>query len=156
MLTGSGGRTSATHYVALLRRDASGVLKFKADIFVRDRAESGTEEAGKINDAWLSATRRGDAKALGEIFDDGFIILSSDARTKVQEIANLVPQPGVAIPYFRSEQTVTRAFGSIAVTSGILKWEYDGRAMERNYSSISKNTPAGWKIVAQQVTPLAR
>lgn len=153
VLSGASGRTSVVYYIGLLRRDASGALKFKADVFVGGRAESGTDEAGKINDAWLSATQRGDAKALGEIFDDGFIIFSSNARTKAQEIADLVPQPGVAIPYFKSEGTVTRAFGPIAVTSGVLKWEYNGRAMERNYASVSKNTPAGWKIVAQQVTP---
>lgn len=153
VLTGSGGRTSPTHYIALLRRDASGALKFKADLFVRDRGETGAIEAGKINDAWLSATQRGDAKALGDIFDDAFIILSSNARTKAQEIADLVPQPGVAIPYFKSDNTETRAFGAIAVTTGILRWEYNGRPYERNYASISKSTPAGWKIFAQQVTP---
>jgi ketosteroid isomerase-like protein len=152
VLTSSRG-TSPTHYIALLRRDASGALKFKADLFVRDRAESGADEAGKVNDAWLSATQRGDAKALGQIFDDAFVIMSSNARTKAQEIADLVPQPGVSIPYFKSEETVTRAFGPIAVTSGILKWEYNGRPFERNYSSISKSTPSGWKIFAQQVTP---
>ena len=153
VLTGSGGRTSIVHYIGLLRRDASGALKFKADLFVRDRGETGADEAGKITEAWLSATQRGDAKALGDIFDDAFIILSSNARSKAQEIADLVPQPGVAIPYFKSEQTVTRAFGPIAVTSGVLKWEYNGRAYERNYSSVSKSTPSGWKIFAQQVTP---
>jgi ketosteroid isomerase-like protein len=153
VLTGTGGRTSVVHYVGLLRRDSSGELKFRADMFVRDRGETGADEGGKITEAWLSATQRGDAKALGEIFDDGFIILSSTARNKAQEIADLVPQPGVTLPYFKSEQTVTKGFGQLAVTSGILKWEYNGRAMERNYTSVAKNTPAGWKIVAQQVTP---
>ncbi len=153
VLAGSSGRNSTTYYIALLRRDSSGALKFKADLFVGARQETGAGEAGRVNDAWLSATARGDAKALGDIFDDGFIILSSNARTKAQEIADLVPQPGVALPYFKSEETVTKAFGPIAVTTGILKWEYNGRSYERHYASVSKSTPSGWKIFAQQVTP---
>ena len=152
VLAGQGGRSSETYYIALLRRDGSG-LKFKADMFVRSREDGGADEAALITNAWLKAVERGDAKALGDTFDDAFVMLSSNARTKAEEIADLVPTPGVALPYFKSENTVTRAFGTIAVTTGILKWEFNGRPFERNYASVSKKTPAGWKIFAQQVTP---
>jgi hypothetical protein len=78
------------------------------------------QAAGQGNDAWLNAVARDDTKALGDILDDAFIIMSSTARTKAREIADLVPAPGVALPYFKSEHTITRAFGTIAVTTGIL------------------------------------
>lgn len=154
VVTGQSGRSMETYFIGLLLRQASGQLRFRADVFVRDRSTGRTEDAERVTAAWLNAVERGDATALNDLFDSQFIILSpSGARDKAQEIADLVPTAGVALPYFRSRDTQTRAFGSIAITTGVLEWEFNGRRNARNYASIAADRGAGWKIVAQQITP---
>jgi ketosteroid isomerase-like protein len=158
VLTSRSGRAIQTYFVGLLRRQPSGELKFDVDAFTRETGSAGEAEAAKVTDAWLRATERGDAQALEQIFDDQYVIVSSSARSKAQEIADLVPRPGTVLPYFRSEETRTRAFGNLAITTGTLQWRLsaDGAEAQRHYSSIAVRRPDGWKILAQQVTPVAK
>ena len=154
VLHGRSGRTMETYFVGLLRRQPSGDLKFQVDAFTRERQDGGAEEAGRAIDAYLKAVERGDATALAGILDDQFVIVSaSGARNKAQEIADLVPPSGARAENFRSEDTRTRGFGALAVTSGVLKWRFGGRDVERNYTAISVKRGPDWKILAQQVTP---
>jgi ketosteroid isomerase-like protein len=158
VLTSRSGRVMETYFVGLLLRDASGQLKFRVDAFTRNTGSGGEADAAKVTEAWLQATAAGDARALQQIFDEHFVILSAGgARTKPQEIADLVPRPGEKLPYFRSEDTKTRGFGDLAVTTGVLKWRLqpEGREAQRHYASIVVRRPEGWKILAQQVTPMS-
>jgi ketosteroid isomerase-like protein len=155
VLTGTSGRTMETYFVGLLRRQSSGELKFQVDVFTRERQDTGAREAGEVVSAYLEAVESADATALNTILDDQFVIVSSTARNKQQEIADLVPKPGVSLPYFRSADTHTRGFGALAVTTGVLKWQLapGGRETERQHSTITVRRGSEWKILAQQVTP---
>jgi ketosteroid isomerase-like protein len=153
VLVGSSGRAMETYFVGLLQRQKSGELKFRADVFVRDRSNGGVDESEHLTSAWLNATERGDATALQDVFDDQFIILSSRVANKSGEIAELVPRPGTGLPYFRSRDTQTYGFGSIAVTTGMLEWEFNGRRAERNDASVAVRRGSGWRILAQHVSP---
>jgi ketosteroid isomerase-like protein len=152
---GRSGQTMETYFVGLLRRTAGGDLKFVVDAFTRQRGDSGEADAARATDAYLKAVERADARALGDILDDQFVIVSatSGARTKAQEIADLVPASGATVEYFRLDEAKTRGFGALAVTSGILRWKFGGRALERDYTSIAVKRGDTWKILAQQVTP---
>jgi hypothetical protein len=93
---------------------------------------------------------------LSSLLDDQFVIISATAaRNKTEEIADLLPQPGNTIEYFRSDDTRTHGFGAMAVISGVLNWKYGGREFQRNHSTIAVKRGAEWKILAQQVTPRA-
>jgi ketosteroid isomerase-like protein len=153
ILHGRSGRTMETYFVGLLRRQPSGDLKFQVDAFTRERQEGGEADAARVTDAYLKAVERADAKALGEILDDQFVIVSSSARNKAQEIADLVPASGGTVEYFRLDDARTRGFGALAVTSGVLRWKFGGRVLERDYTSIAVKRGADWRILAQQVTP---
>jgi ketosteroid isomerase-like protein len=155
VLTSSSGRAMETYFVGLLRRQSSGELKFQVDVFTRERQDTGAVEAGEVMNAYLKAVESGDATALNRILDEAFVIVSSTARDKAQEIADLVPKPGVSIPYFRSDDTRTRGFGALAITTGVLKWQLapGGREIERQYASVAVKRGSEWKILAQQVTP---
>lgn len=153
VINGQSGRTMETYFVGLLRRQQDGELKFQVDAFTRERQDGGAEEARRLTDAYLKAVEAGDAKALGELLDDQFVIISaSGARDKAQEIADLVPQSGAKVEYFRSDKTQSHGFGVLAVTTGVLQWKFGGREIERNYSMIAVKRGTGWKILAQQVT----
>ena len=82
---GRSGQTMETYFVGLLRRTAAGDLKFVVDAFTRERRDGGEADAARVTDAYLKAVERADARALGDILDDQFVIVSaSTARTKAQ------------------------------------------------------------------------
>jgi ketosteroid isomerase-like protein len=153
VLTSRSGNKAETYFLGLLRRSPAGDLKFYVDAFTRNRGDSGSEDAGRAFDAYLKAVENADAAALQTVLDDQFLIVSgSNARNKAEEIADLVPGSGMKSEYFRSDNTVTRGFGALAVTTGVLKWRYGGRDFERDHATISVIRNANWKILAQQVT----
>jgi ketosteroid isomerase-like protein len=154
ILVSNGGQKMETYFVGLLRRTPSGELKFAVDAFTRQRGDDGGEDAGRAFAAYLAAVEKADAGALRSLLDDAFVIVSGNtARDKAGEIADLVPQSGATVEYFRSEDTRTRGFGALAVTTGVLKWKFAGREFQRNHSTIAIRRGAEWKIRAQQVTP---
>jgi ketosteroid isomerase-like protein len=153
VLLSKSGRKMETYFVGLLRRAPSGDLKFQVDAFTGQRGDGGEEDAGRAFTAYLAAVEKADAGALRTLLDDQFVIISSTARNKAEEIADLVPQSGGSAEYFRSDETRTRGFGALAITTGILKWKFGGRELQRNHSTITVKRGAEWKILAQQVTP---
>jgi hypothetical protein len=153
VLVGKGGQKMETHFVGLLRRGPSGELRFQVDAFTRQRGDDGADEAGRAFAAYLTAVEKADAAALRSLLDDQFVIVSSTARNKAEEIADLVPQSGATSEYFRSNETRTRGFGALAVTTGVLQWKFGGREFQRHHSTIAVKRGAEWKILAQQITP---
>jgi hypothetical protein len=158
VLVGKGGQKMETYFIGLLRRGAAGDLKFQVDVFTRQRGDDSGEDAGRTFALYLSAVEKGDANALRLLLDDQFVIVSgTTARDKAGEIADLVPASGGgSVEYFRSDETHTRGFGALAVTTGVLKWKFNGREFQRNHSTIAVKRGAEWKILAQQVTPVPR
>ena len=153
VLLSKSGQKMETYFVGLLRRAPSGDLKFEVDAFTRQRGDDGGDDAGRAFAAYLTAVEKADANALRVLLDDQFVIVSSTVRNKAEEIADLVPQSGGTVEYFRSDETRTRGFGALAVTTGVLKWKFNGREFQRNHSTIAVKRGAEWKILAQQVTP---
>lgn len=150
---GRSGRTMETFFVGLLRRQSGGDLKFQIDAFTRERGDTGADEAGRALQAYLTAVEQADASALGRLLDDQFVIVStSGARDKKQEIADLVPASGARAESFRSDDTRTRGFGALAVATGILRWRFGGRDVERNHTTVLVKRGEEWRVLAQQVT----
>lgn len=153
VLLSKSGQKMETFFVGLLRRAPAGDLKFQVDAFTRQRGDDAGVEAGRAFAAYLAAVEKGDAASLRLLLDDQFVIISSTVRNKAEEIADLVPASGGTVEYFRSDETRTRGFGALAVTTGVLKWKFNGREMQRNHSTLAIKRGADWKILAQQVTP---
>jgi ketosteroid isomerase-like protein len=153
VLLSKSGQKMETYFVGLLRRGSSGDLKFQVDAFTGQRGDGGGEDAGRVFTAYLAAVEKADASALRTLLDDQFVIISSTVRNKAEEIADLVPQTGSSAEYFRSDETRTRGFGALAITTGVLKWKFGGRELQRNHSTITVKRGTGWKILAQQITP---
>lgn len=153
VLVSKSGQKMETYFVGLLRRAPSGDLKFEVDAFTRQRGDDGADDAGRTFAAYLTAVEKADANALRVLLDDQFVIISSTVRNKAEEIADLVPQSGGTSEYFRSDETRTRGFGALAVTTGVLRWKFSGREFQRNHSTIAVKRGTEWKILAQQVTP---
>lgn len=155
VLTTRSGQKMETFFIGLLRRMQGGSLKFQIDAYTRHRGDDPGEAAGRTFAAYLAAVEKGDPAALGTLLDDNFTIVSGsgDARNKAAEIADLVPQSGGKVEYFRSDDTRTRGFGELALTTGILNWKFNGREFQRNHATIAIKRGTDWKILAQQVTP---
>ena len=156
VLLGRSGEKMETYFLGLLRRAPSGDLKFQVDAFTRQRGDDGADEAGRAFGAYLEAVAQADVTALRTLLDDQFVIISATgARSKAEEIADLVPQTGNTVEYFRSNETRTRGFGALAVTTGVLQWKFGGREFQRNHATIAVKRGTDWTILAQQVTPRA-
>ena len=152
VIQGRSGRTMETYFIGLLGKQPGGDLKFQVDTYTRERGNTGADEAARALDAYLKAVERGDVPALQSLLDDQFVVISASARNKAQEIADLVPPSGSRAEYFRSDDTRTSGFGTLAVATGILRWRFAGRDLERNHSTILVKRGTEWKILAQHVT----
>ena len=156
ILRGRSGTSMETYFVGLLRRDPAGSLKFQVDAFTRERGATGGEDAARVLAAYTSAVERADTGALQEILDDQFVIVSTTARDKAAEIADLVPASGARAEYFRAVNVSTRGFGALAVATGTLQWRFGGRDIERRLSAVFVKRGAAWKLLGQVVAPIAR
>lgn len=144
-----------TFFIGLLRRGSTGELTFQIDTYTRDRGDDSGADAGNAFAAYLAAVEKGDTTALNALLDTNFTIISGNgaARDKAAEIADLIPQSGGKVDYFRSDDTRTRGFGVLALTTGVLKWKFNGREFSRDHATIAIKRGNEWKILAQQVTP---
>ena len=153
VLVSKSGQKIETYFVGLLRREPSGDLKFEVDAFTRQRGDDGGDDANRTFAAYLTAVEKADANALRvaarrSVRDHLLYRAQQGGRDR---------RPRAAVRghrrYFRSDETRTRGFGALAVTTGVLKWKFNGREFQRNHSTIAVKRGAEWKILAQQVTP---
>jgi ketosteroid isomerase-like protein len=75
-ITGRSGQVMETHFLGLLRRTPSGDLRFHVDAFSRDRKTIGADEAARVTDAWLKATR-GDEAELKRVLANPLALLTA-------------------------------------------------------------------------------
>lgn len=75
-ITGRSGQVMETYFLGLLRRTASGELRFHVDAFSRDRKAVGEAEAARVTEAWLKSTR-GDEAVLKRVLADPLALLSA-------------------------------------------------------------------------------
>lgn len=123
-----------------------------------------SRSAGQIkplNRAWAEAITKGDAAALGRLFDDEIIVTSGsgEIRNKAGEIkdAAAAPDPDfVWVRPFTTEDVRIRIYNDAAVVTGLAKWtfKYKGPEVnqERRYTHLYVKRLGQWRIVAQQIS----
>src|SRR5215510_14024555 len=92
----------------------------------------------QLNDEWVKAIVRGDAKALNRIMaDDFFFTYPLEGDDKAQFIAD-VTSGDLKVEHISREQTSVRVFGSTAVLTArdSATWLYHGREIADQYKVI--------------------
>ena len=77
-IIGRSGQVMETYFLGLLRRTASGELRFHVDAYSRDRKAVGEAEAARVTEAWLKSTR-GDEAVLKRVLADPLALLAAPA-----------------------------------------------------------------------------
>ncbi len=77
-IIGQSGQVMETYFLGLLRRTASGDLRFHVDAYSRDRKTVGADEAARVTKAWLQSTH-GDEAAMKRVLANPLGLLSAPA-----------------------------------------------------------------------------
>lgn len=126
-----------------------------------DSSSRSAEQVKALNRAWAEAITKGDAAALGRIFDDEIIVTSGsgEIRNKAGEIKDAAGAPDpdfIWVHPFTTEDVRVRVYNDTAVVTGLAKWtfKYKGPEVnqERRYTHLYVKRLGQWRIVAQQIS----
>jgi ketosteroid isomerase-like protein len=120
------------------------------------------EEVRRMQTQYADAIEKGDAAALGRIWSDDYTFTNGAGLlvTKAQRLANL--KSGATAVQSATERDITvRVYGGDAavLTSRVtLKAQYSGKEGSGDYRNTAfwVKTPAGWRMAANQITPIVR
>lgn len=127
-----------------------------------EKLSKAEQEVRAANQLWADAIARGDMEALDRLFADDLIVTTGNGtiRDKAAEMKDLNPTADLKTYFFNVEDVRVRVYGDAAVVSGHAKWRinYQGRDIdnERRYTSMFVKQRGAWRIVAQQLTRIAR
>jgi ketosteroid isomerase-like protein len=85
--------------------------------------------------------------------DLAFSSANGNQKNREQELADVRPQPGLAMHYSRTTPTQVRMHEGAAVVTGTAEWRFtwngQTREVKRAYTIMySKGGPLGWRILA--------
>jgi ketosteroid isomerase-like protein len=85
--------------------------------------------------------------------DLAFTSANGNQKNREQELADVRPQPGLMMDYFRTTPTQVRVHEGAAVVTGTAEWRFtwngQTREVKRAYTIMySKGGPPGWRILA--------
>jgi CubicO group peptidase (beta-lactamase class C family)/ketosteroid isomerase-like protein len=114
----------------------------------------------RLDSAWARAYAVHDTALAAALFADDLVATSSGGvvKGKPGEMADVRPQPGLQMAYFRTEQVDVRVHGAAAVATGLAQWSFtsNGQAttLRRRYTSTYvRGGPLGWRMVALHLGP---
>ena len=123
-------------------------------------AQGAADSVRRLDSGWARAYATHDTTFAKALFADSMFATSSGGVVKGREgeLADVRPQAGLQMDYFRTEQVVVRAYPGAAVVTGVAQWQftYNGRLtmLRRRYTSTYvRGGPLGWQMVALHLGP---
>lgn len=114
-----------------------------------------TQTLARVDSLWARNYAVHDTTAALRLMADDFFMTTSNGRVKdrVAELADIRPQTGLAMQYFRTDDVRTREYGTAGVVTGTASWafEMNGRAsnVRRRYTAVyRRGGHFGWELVA--------
>ena len=146
-------------YVAIL---TVALLSFGRQQSVAQGADAAPEqEVRQAIKKYREALLQRDASALEQIWADDYTFTNGAGEThsKAQRLANLKSGATSLDSISQEEEMKVRVHGNVAVATGrvTIKGQYSGKQASGQYQSINVwvKGPAGWQLVANQLTPVA-
>ncbi len=116
------------------------------------------EELRQLNDEWVKALVRRDAKTLGRIMADDFVFAYPLEGDDKLQFINDVISGDLFVEYLNRENVSVRIWGATAVLTGrdSAKWNYKGRVFTGQYKIIHVYSQRNerWQLVAVQACPI--
>ena len=137
------------------------LLSFGRQQSVAQGADAAAEqEVRQAIKKYRTALLQKDAAALEQIWADDYTFTNGAGEThsKAQRLANLKSGATSLDSISQEEEMKVRIHGNVAVATGRLtiKGQYSGKQASGQYQSINVwvKGPAGWQLVANQLTPV--
>ena len=109
----------------------------------------------RLDSAWARAYATHDTSLALALYADDLIVTGSNGsvRGRSGEMADIRPQPGLQMSFFRTTDVAVRAHPGVAVVAGVAEWQFtlNGQVttLRRRYTSVFvAGGPLGWRIVA--------
>lgn len=111
-----------------------------------------------LDSLWAQMYARQDTALALRLYADSLVFSSVNGgrKTREEELADIRPQPGLVMDYFRTTPTDIRVEAGSGHVSGVAEWRFQWggqtREMSRRYSArYTKGGPLGWQIIAVQM-----
>jgi ketosteroid isomerase-like protein len=131
----------------------SGVNAVGAQSSSQPSSEVGTIH--RLDSLWARMYARHDTVLARSLYAEDLVFTSANGNQKnrEQELADVRPQPGLVMDYFRTTPTQVRVHEGAAVVTGTAEWRFtwngQTREVKRSYTIMySKGGPLGWRILA--------
>lgn len=109
----------------------------------------------RLDSLWAQMYARHDTVVARSLYAEDLVFTSANGNQKdrEQELADVRPQPGLVMDYFRTTPTQVRVHEGAAVVTGIAEWRFtwngQTREVKRGYTiTYSRGGPLGWRILA--------
>ena len=109
----------------------------------------------RLDSLWAQMYARHDTVLARSLYADDLVFTSANGnqKTREQELADVRPQPGLVMDYFRTTPTQVRVHEGAAVVTGTAEWRFtwngDTREVKRAYTiTYSRGGAHGWRILA--------
>ena len=109
----------------------------------------------RLDSLWAQMYARHDTVLARSLYAEDLVFTSANGNQKdrEQELADVRPQPGLVMDYFRTAPTQVRVHEGAAVVTGIAEWRFtwngQTREVKRGYTiTYARGGPLGWRILA--------
>lgn len=109
----------------------------------------------RLDSLWAQMYATHDTVLARTLYAEDLVFTSANGNQKnrEQELADVRPQPGLVMDYFRTTPTEVRVHEGAAVVTGTAEWRFtwngQTREVKRGYTIMySKGGPLGWRILA--------
>jgi ketosteroid isomerase-like protein len=109
----------------------------------------------RLDSLWAQMYARHDTVLARSLYAEDLVFTGANGNQKdrEQELADVRPQPGLVMDYFRTIPTQVRVHEGAAVVTGVAEWRFtwngQTREVKRGYTiTYSKGGPLGWRILA--------
>ena len=109
----------------------------------------------RLDSLWAQMYARHDTILARSLYAEDLVFTSANGNQKdrEQELADVRPQPGLVMDYFRTTPTQVRVHEGAAVVTGTADWRFawngQTREVKRGYTIMySRGGPLGWRILA--------
>lgn len=116
------------------------------------------EAVRALDSGWARSYAVHDTAYALQLFSDDIVVTATNGSTKTRagELADIRPQTGLAMKYFRTRDAQVRVYSDAAVVTGLAEWSFtmNDRASEvsRRYTATYvRGGPLGWKMVALHI-----
>jgi ketosteroid isomerase-like protein len=121
-------------------------------------AQDGAAAIRRLDSLWAQMYARQDTALALQLYADDLVFTSANGnrKTRQQELADVRPQPGLTMEFFRTTPSEVSLRDSTAVVSGVAEWRFvwNGQAREirRTYTiGYARGGPLGWRIRTVQM-----